>query len=355
MNLNKPVIVKDLERFKKNNPVWKVGDIYESQLNELFEVTHPHLIHSPSFKKIRSEFVNKKRNDGNWIYFPWSGYLIHIVNEKDYYLLRTNRNRNLIKTDEQQKLKNFTVGMVGLSVGGNIAVSLAYQGIADSMKLADFDSLETTNLNRVRAGIHQIGLPKTVLIAQQIYEINPYANLKLYPNGLTKENLDDFVSGKPKVKLIFEIIDGFEMKIRLRLKAKSKGIAVVMLTNLGDSILVDTERYDLDRKLLLFNGLLGKIPEEILGKPISESDKIKYAAEIVGKENIPQRALQSLSEINKTLVGRPQLSSTVIAASGIASFLTRRLALGQSLPSGRQLISLDKILNLGYDYSNGKR
>lgn len=355
MNLNNPIIVKDLKRFKKNNRIWKVHDIYESQLSELFEVNYPQLLNSPNFGRLKDKFVDRKKNEGEWIYFPWSGQLIHSVNRKDYYLLRTNRNRNLITKEEQKKLNDFAIGVVGLSVGGNIAVSLAYQGIADSMKLADFDSLETTNLNRVRAGIHQIGLPKTDLIAQQIYEINPYANLKLYPKGLTKGNLDDFVNGNPKPKLIFEIIDDFEMKIRLRLKAKSKGIAVVMLTNLGDSILVDIERYDLDRKLSLFNGLLGKIPEEILGKPISESDKIKYAVEIVGKKNIPQKALQSLSEINKTLVGRPQLSSTVIAASGIASFLTRRLALGQSLPSGRQLISLDKILNLGYDYGNGKR
>lgn len=355
MNLNKPIIVKDLKRFKKNNPFWEVHDIYKDQLNELFEVNYPQLINTSNFEKKRTEFISKKKNGGEWIYFPWSGQLIHSVNRKDYYLLRTNRNRNLITKEEQKKLNDFAIGVVGLSVGGNMAVSLAYQGIANSMKLADFDSLATTNLNRVRAGIHHIGLPKTDIIAQQIYEINPYANLKLYPKGLTKNNLDDFVNGNPKPKLLFEIIDDFEMKIRLRLKAKSKGIAVVMLTNLGDSILVDIERYDLDRKLSLFNGLLGKIPEEILGKPISKSDKIKYAVEIVGKKNISQRALQSLSEINKTLVGRPQLSSTVTVASGIASFLTRLLALGQSLPSGRQLISLDKILNLGYDYGNGKR
>ena len=50
---------------------------------------------------------------------------------------------------------------------------------------------------RVRAGIHELGLLKTVLAARQIYETNPYAQVTLFHAGLTPENLDDFLRGEP--------------------------------------------------------------------------------------------------------------------------------------------------------------
>lgn len=67
---------------------------------------------------------------------------------------------------------------------------------------------------------------------------------------------------------------------------------------------------------------------------------------MVGKENIPTRALQSVREINKTLVGRPQLSSTVAISGALASYLSRRIILGKKLPSGRKRISLNEIFEL---------
>jgi len=339
INVGEPMIVRDPKEVKKKYPVWKINDIYQDQLRELFEITHPQLINSSAFKKLQDKFLEEGKNVGNWIYFPWSGQLIRMVGEEDYYKLRTNRNRNLITDKEQKKIKDFTVGVAGLSIGASIAQGLAYQGVGNSMKLADFDDLETTNLNRVKAGIHQIGLPKIQIISQQIYEINPYANLKLYPKGLMKKDLDDFVKGKPKPKLIFEIIDDFEMKIRLRIKARLAKVPVIMFSNLGDSILVDIERYDLDPKLSLFNGVIGNLPEEILKAP--KQDANKYAVKLVGVENVPKRVLESVKEIGKSLVGRPQLVSTVTISSGMAAYYARLVALGQFLPSDRKLIKFE--------------
>lgn len=338
----------DLEKIKKNKPIWKVSDIFKSQLKELFEVTHPQLKQSPNFKKKLSEFIKKRKGGnektlyGNWIYFPWSGNLIHVVAEEEYNTLRTNRNKNLITEKEQKELLEFTIGIVGLSVGNGIALGLAYSGIGNTMKLAEPDRLETSNLNRVRAGLHQVGISKIEVTASQVYEINPYAKLIAFPKGLNGSTLNKFVTGKPEPKIIFEAIDDFEMKVRLRLEARQARVPVVMVTSLGDSLLVDIERYDINKNLPLFNGLIGKIPEEILKKPITEKDKHKYAVKIVGPQNVPKRALQSLKEIDKTLVGRPQLMSTVTVAGGVAAYLARRIALGESVPSGRKLMKFQK-------------
>lgn len=355
MKIQEPLILKegkytlkDLTALKSKYKIWKTNDIYESQLNELFEITFPNLIKSLDFETKKSQYKKTKLQNqnlkGDWIYFLWSGELIHSVKETDYFNLRTNRNKNLINKNEQQKLYKSCVGFLGLSVGSNAATTLAYQGIAQNLKLAEFDTLETTNLNRVRSGLHNLFTPKLDIASKQIYEIDPYAKIHPFPKGLTKKLITNFLNQKPTPHVVFEIIDDFEIKILLRIEAKKRGIPVIMTANLGDSILIDVERYDIDKDLIMFNGLLGSLPEDILSKP--DEDRNKYAVQIVGRENVPQKAMESVIEIGKTLVGRPQLSSTVTAAGGIAAYLTRMIILDKQLKSGRYKFSLDNLFNI---------
>ena len=239
----------DLDALRKMQPIWKEVDVYEKQLKELFEITHPSLVGTEKYEQECAAFVTQLRErekmglTGNWIYFPWSGLLLHTVSEQEYFLLRTNRNRDLITEEEQARLSELCVGIVGLSVGSNVASALAYGGIANTMKLAEFDALETTNLNRIRARIDHIGSAKIDIVAQQIYEIDPYARLHCYARGIDADVLSDFVTQEPKPRIIFEIIDSFEMKIHLRTLAREHGIPVIMVTNLGDRVLLDVERY----------------------------------------------------------------------------------------------------------------
>ncbi len=336
----KPIILyeydyslNDLKKLRRR-PHWSTIDIYENQSKELFEITHPSLVGKPSYVKKLKLFLRKriKISAGSWIYYPWNGMLLHMVTEKEYNLLRTNRNRNLITREEQSKLHHSCVAIAGLSVGSGIASTLTYQGIG-TMKLAEFDSLETTNLNRMRATILDVGKKKIDIVCEQLYEINPYLTVTPYPDGLTKTNLLSFVHKKPKPNVIFEIIDDFEMKILLRVEARKARIPVISTANLGDSVLIDVERFDLNPRLPLFNGVLGNLPEQILKHP--DADKHNYAVRMVGKHFVPPRALASVAQIGKTLVGRPQLGSTVTMSSGISSYITRLIILGDNLASGR--------------------
>lgn len=340
----------DLEALKAKEKIWNTVDIYEQQLEELFEINNPSLVGSRDYKEKQKIFIKEraKQNSaeliGNWVYFPWSGMLLHAVTEEEHLMLRTNRNRNLITIAEQKKLYSATVGIIGLSIGNTMALSLAHTGIGGALKLAEYDTLETTNLNRIRARLDQVGAPKLEVTTEQIYEINPYAHLELYPEGLNKENLDSYVKSNPRPDLVIEAVDDFEIKIRLRLAARKAHVPVIMLTNLGDNILVDVERYDKDKELPLFNGLIGSLAEKILEKPIPEEDKQKYAIEIVGKENIPKRAFESAICVGKTLSGRPQLMSTLSVSGGIATYLVRKIILDEPLPSGRRLIKLSQVI-----------
>jgi hypothetical protein len=279
------------------------------------------------------------------MYFPWSGVLLHTVNGEEYQKLRTNRNQLLITSVEQAKLANASVGVTGLSVGNGIAVSLAYMGIG-VFRLAEFDTLETANLNRLRSGIPHLGDPKLDVTLEQLYEINPYAEVQTWPAGLKGDDLSGFLDGGRRLDVVFDEIDDFGMKVRLRMAARDAKVPVIMLTSLGDNILVDVERYDTEPDLPLFHGLLGDLPEEILRNPIGEKEKIKYAMQLVGAQYIPTRALESLLQINRTIVGRPQLYSTIAVDGGLAAYLVRRIILGQSLPSARSYLSFDKLLDL---------
>lgn len=343
--------LEDLKKLKTDEKIWKVSDIYEQQLRELFQISHPDLINSDDYEKKCVDFVARliipqKRGGfcGNWIYFSWSGNLVHMVGEEEYIKVRTNRNKNLITQEEQRELFAHPIGIVGLSVGNMIALSLSHNGIGGPLKIAEYDLLSTSNLNRIRAGVDKVGLSKIAITAQQIYEINPYAELILYDKGLDKETLSNFVSQDPKPRIIFEAIDDFEMKMRLRIEARTAGIPVIMLTSLGDNILIDVERYDQDKTLPIFHGLLGNLEKEIMVNPITEENKQRYAVQIVGKENVPERALQSVREVHKTLVGRPQLASSVTIAGGLAAYLARKILLNEPLTSGRKILRITDIV-----------
>src|SRR5258708_24777264 len=144
--------IEDVEHLRKHNNVWKEVDLYEKQLLELLEIRFPNKNErekqKSSFLKQKSSFLKQKSSDESvWVYYPWSGVLLHTVGSDELFELRTNRNQNLITKDEQTKLRMSTVGVAGMSVGAGIAIGIEYAGIASSIKLADFDTLETANLN----------------------------------------------------------------------------------------------------------------------------------------------------------------------------------------------------------------
>lgn len=338
----------DIAAFVSQTPNIKVKNLYERQMAEVFEIDNPTLLFSPDFKEKQAAFVADKRKaaatKGDYVYYPWTNTLLHVVPEVDYFRIRTNRNKNIITAEEQQKLYDFTVGIAGMSVGSNIANNLTYAGISRSIKLADFDTLETSNLNRVRARLSQVGDPKIEIVAQQIYDVNPYADLHCFEEGLNIETLKEFMEADPKPRVIFEIIDDFKMKIQMRLMARERGIPVIMLTNLGDSVMIDIERYDLEPNLPIFNGKIGNVGEEILANTISKEDEKKYAIAIVGPENIPPKVLDSVKKIGMELVGRPQLMTTASVSSGLAAYMTRQIALGEAVHSGRRIFKFGDII-----------
>lgn len=332
----------ELHAFQRKYSDYELIDNYRSQLSELYDVLHPEAVGD---KKARQSFIDSRADEsgGSWVAYPWMKKLVRILPKPDFFLVRTNRNRNLLSSSEIQRLRSTCVGVAGLSVGGSIAHGLNIGAICGRLLLADNDNFNLSNMNRVSISVMDIGEAKLKVTARQIYEVNPYASLSLFPDGLSEENINSFFSEKPAV--VFDEMDDFEMKVRLRLAAKRNQTALIMLTNLGDNVLIDVERYDTG-DARPFHGTADDIIQDILDGKLSDVDKKRYAAKLVGIENIPTAGLQSLTQIGKTLIGRPQLFGSISISAGLAAFVVRMIVLDDSPPSGRYFLSLRETFGL---------
>jgi tRNA A37 threonylcarbamoyladenosine dehydratase len=110
-----------------------------------------------------------------------------------FRLLRLDRNRNLTTRDELVTLGRLRIGIVGLSVGHAIAHTLAAQGLCGELRLADFDQMELSNLNRVPATVFDLGVNKAVVCARRIAEPEHYLPVTVTPEGITAASVDGFL------------------------------------------------------------------------------------------------------------------------------------------------------------------
>jgi len=323
----------ELSELRHTDNIAKEVDAYSAQCKELQQIN--------SLKDSDNSSLEE-----HFVYFPWNKNLLKTVGPEELFKLRTNRNRELISIQEQKVLAGKVVGIAGMSVGSSIAMGLVFSGISREIKLADFDVLDTSNLNRLRESLLSVGLSKAHIAAEHLYELDPFMNVHLFDDGLTSGNIARFFTS-PKTDLVVDEIDDFNQKLQLRLHAATNKIPLLMFTSLGDNILIDVERYDIDEEQKIFNGVLPhKLEEKLLsqGKITAEEEKA-LAVQLVGAKYVPTKALKSVQKIGTELVGRPQLYSTVAVDGGLAAYLIRQILLGKPVEAGRYFIKFNELFN----------
>lgn len=317
-----------------------VYDTIREQVAELIETRTPE-------RKLRAEELRPEVDRllagepdafGCWAYFPWSNRLVHVLPEGLYGEVRGSRNRNKITLAEQRRLQTATLGVVGLSVGQATAVTLALEGLGGTLRLADFDELSLSNLNRLRASVHEIGINKAVITARAIWELNPYARLELFTEGVTEHNLGRFMDG---LDLLLEECDDLKTKVLLREEARRRRIPVLMETS--DRGLFDVERFDLEPNRPLFHGLAGELKAEQLAG-LTTYQKVPVVLAIVGADTMSPRLAASMVDVETSLKTWPQLASAVALGGAINTDATRRILLGQFHTSGRYFVDLEQIV-----------
>lgn len=123
-----------------------------------------------------------------------------------------SRNIGWVSVAEQARLRQARVAIAGLGgVGGAHLLTLARLGLS-KFNIADFDDFEVHNFNRqVGATMSTLGRPKAQVLAEMVKDINPEADVRVYPAGVTAENIGEFLAD---VDVYVDGIDVFAIEAR---------------------------------------------------------------------------------------------------------------------------------------------
>src|SRR5688500_3517845 len=149
------------------------------------------------------------------------------------YFEAFNRNLGFLSIEEQTSLKNARVAIAGLGVTGGAQVhALSRMGIG-GFHLADPDNFELANFNRqIGATVPNLGRLKTEVAREMVLTINPEAEVAVFEQGITVENIDTFLEG---ADVVIDSLDFycFDERFMLYGKAREKGIWVLTAPPLG--------------------------------------------------------------------------------------------------------------------------
>ncbi|MFI0206431.1 MULTISPECIES: ThiF family adenylyltransferase [Streptomyces] len=339
-----PVHAAALAELRQSAQLRGVHDQIESQASELLRCLEPR-------KKFTRQSLDRAIADtmdgrpelyGRWAWYPWSGRLVHVLPEAEFRLVRTDRNRDKITREQQQGLLSRRVGVIGLSVGSSAALACAMEGVGGSFRLADFDRLSLSNLNRLRAGVHELGLEKSVLCARRMYELDPYLDIEVHRGGVTDETIEDFFGDETHgLDLLVEECDTPWVKVAAREHARRRRVPVLMDTN--DRGLLDIERFDLEPDRPLFHGRVGGVTAAEV-RDLDQTEAVRFLLDIVDGSGLSPAMTDALTRIGRTLSSWPQLASGVMLGAALVTDTARRILLGDPLPSGRHYIDLEELV-----------
>ena len=134
------------------------------------------------------------------------------MNNAFSYANAFSRNIGWVTAAEQATLKQKRVAIAGMGgVGGVHLLTLARLGIS-AFHIADFDTFAIENFNRqAGATTSTIGMPKVEVLAAMAKDINPEADIRIFPQGVDESNLSDFFAG---VDLYVDGLDFFAFSAR---------------------------------------------------------------------------------------------------------------------------------------------
>lgn len=339
----------NLARIKESRPEIVEVDAFESQLQELYSVRNPSCRSEPAIERqAAGNFVARRRKEGalavqgKWAYYPWRNLLTHLLAPDEHYEIFTSRNRDLITPEEQGKFRRAVVGIAGLSVGNSVAVAIALEG-CEHFRLADFDELSLSNLNRVRGSVCDLGVNKAIVAARQIYEINPYLEAEVFDAGLKNAGeIREFVDG---CDVLVDEMDDIPAKFQLRRAARELHLPVVSATDNGDGVIVDIERFDFEPEREIFHGRIPALDPGKMGDA-GFADRMKIVSEIVGPELVTRRAMESFKRVGKDLYAWPQLGGAAMLSGAVLAYVVRGIVLNTGLKSGKYNFNPDIIMKL---------
>lgn len=134
-----------------------------------------------------------------------------------------------------QKLQEAAVAVFGVGGVGSYTVEALARGGIGRIALFDDDKVCLTNINRQMIATRKtIGKPKVEVMRDRILDINPNAQVEIYPMFYTAENADTVdLSG---FSYIVDAIDTISSKLVLIEKAKAAGVPIISCMGAGNKL-----------------------------------------------------------------------------------------------------------------------
>lgn len=123
-----------------------------------------------------------------------------------------SRNIGWITQAEQEVLRNSRIAIAGMGgVGGAHLLTLSRLGVGN-FHISDLDEFEVANFNRqAGANMSTLGQQKVDVLQEMAKNLNPEQNIKIFPNGVSADNIDAFLDG---VDLYIDGLDYFAVSAR---------------------------------------------------------------------------------------------------------------------------------------------
>jgi molybdopterin/thiamine biosynthesis adenylyltransferase len=184
------------------------------------------------------------------------------------YAPEFSRNYGFWSEAEQQAIMDAHVAIGGVGGDGfELGQRLARMGVA-KFTVADPEVFEPENANRVPGATHDnYGRKKAEVFREEILRINPEAEVRVFDEGVTKENIESFMEGATLAYDETELTH-LELGTMIAREARRRKIPNVLIMNVGFAALA-TSFHPEDKHT--FERMMG-IPEDM---PIDEVAKQK--------------------------------------------------------------------------------
>ena len=239
-------------------------------------------------------------------------------------MTRFSRQAALIDADHQAALRHSTVAVAGLGVGAAVVQQLVLLGVG-GLRICDGDTLAVHNLNRhPLGGLAAVGSAKTGIAAGYCVDLDPDVRLEVVAPLDAARGCGDFVRG---ASVVVDEVDDIAAKWALRSAASWHAVPLLMATDLGDAVLLDVERHDLDQATEPFHGLASS--DMTAGQQLSQLFR-PYCDDRFWSAVVSRGPADSF----------PQLGSTVALAGAVAAVAIREIIGGYPFPTGRYVYRL---------------
>jgi len=299
-----------------------VMDKYNDTLNSLVEM-QPRLITSQIHERdvrVRRHAQNHKALSESLLGKPFAPFFERDVATQGLGRVRISdfsssnpdqfeRNAPFVSKEQQAKLGVSTVSLAGVGGdGGELAIALAKLGVR-YFRVADPEFFGVENLNRqAGASYATIGHNKAEVIADMLRDLG--AVVRVYPGGITAENIDEFVEGADLIADETEFTMP-ELGVMLARSARRHNVPTIMTLNVGFGSY--TTSFDPNgMKFEEYLGLDADMPLDQIAK--QEVPLSKWAP------HIPSYAdTNLLTDVQRGVISTPTVAPGVLIAAGDAT------------------------------------